>query len=254
MLFFKRIFNSSTEPGSHREKRLRARHSVGADFPVKARVALIGRDPDGHLLSQDLAKSRDWGGRILNLSGGGANLGIAVAALAARGEPSRLQLRLGEDFLDLPATIAHFRIYRDYANLGLKFDALEPTVEKAYLQLLEPVAMGASLTPVAPAKVRQDTPGMTKEEYSGGPRSRLIIWRNEIGGAIGGMDFHLGDYAVRWAHDMPELATVRLRPTGSRHLSEAEQTEVRWLFGLTVPNLPRSVPADLRKFLGGLVA
>ena len=68
------------------------------------------------------------------------------------------------------------------------------------------------------------------------------------------------DYGVRWTLGMPKVEPYGA-PGGSRGgsapsgtLTPAQLAEVRWLFCLAVPNLPKSIPPDIRKLLAKLVA
>ncbi len=260
MLFFKRILNNKAESVEQTENRLSHRYPVGANFPRKTAVNLIGRDDAGLPLNLPGHKGRDWGGRLLNLSSGGANIGLAPAALAERGEPCKLKLTLGEDRLEIPCTVAHFRAYTQYTACGLKFAFPDADTQRAYLQLLEPVAIGASLKPAA-GEVVQDTEGLVKEEYHGDSNALLAVWRERTG-MIYGFDFRMNAYGVRWGTGMPELQIYGLNPDQAAlrkpgqplSLTEAQQIEVRWLFCLAVPNLAKAVPADIRKFLEQLVS
>lgn len=261
MLFFKRILNNKKETVEQAENRLSSRYPVGPNFPLKVAVNLIGRDDAGNLLSESDKGARDWGGRLLNLSSGGANIGLAPAALAMRGEPCKLKLTLGDDRLEIPCMVAHFRAYTQYTACGLKYNFDDADTQRAYLQLLEPVAIGASLKPVDAAEVVQDTEGLTREEYAGDSNALLAVWR-EASGMIYGFDFRMNDYGVRWGAGMPELQTYGIsqnkatikKAAQTLHLTEAQQIEVRWLFCLSVPNLSKSIPVDVRKFLEQLVS
>jgi hypothetical protein len=90
----------------------------------------------------------------------------------------------------------------------------------------------------------------------------LNVWRQGVGGAIQSFDFRMDQFGVRWGAGMTELETYPVNdgkrkgtaPPFLRRLTEAQQEEVRWLFCLAVPNLPKSIPGDVRKFLGALVS
>jgi hypothetical protein len=162
--------------------------------------------------------------------------------------------------MEIPGTVAQFRAYRDYALCGFSLHFPNFETQKAYLQLVEPVAFGATLTPRASQKVKQDTPGLHKEEYSGHSSSLLSVWRDERTGALRGFDFRMHSYGVRWIEGMAELETYGFTIEDDhikgdlRDLTPAQQEEVRWLFCLAVPNLAKAVPADARKFLTQIVA
>lgn len=258
MAFFNRILNFKKEEVAQRDQRGSTRYPVGAKFPIKAAVQLIGRDGSGALLSASTENARDWGGRLINLSSGGASVGISPAAMAARGEPSKVTFIIGEDQLELPCTIAHFRSYSQYANCGLMFQFPDDDSRRLLLQILEPVSIGASLKPVPPSRVKQDIAGLRKEEYRGDGESRLSVWTDPSDRSIQGFDFRMNAYGVRWSNGMSELETYGIKDGSTADginiaLTEAQQTEVRWLFCLAVPNLAKSIPAELRAFLDQLV-
>lgn len=259
MLIFKRILNFKEEAVQASEQRQTIRYAVGPTFPFKTVLTLQAHDSDGHLVATDTT-GRDWAGRLVNLSSTGASIQIHHAAAGARGEACYLRFSLDSYHLQLAGTIAHFRVYRDYALCGLQFAFPDFPTQKAYLQLLEPVAIGASLTPVDPKKIKQTTPDLHMEQFTGDSSALLTIWRSGAGGPLHSFDFRMNNYGVRWGTGMTELDTYGLTdPAGKKspvplRLTEAQQEEVRWLFCLAVPNLAKAVPMDVRKFLGQLVA
>lgn len=264
MAFFDRILKFKPDGKEARDLRGAVRHTVGEKFPVKVTLSLVGRDEEGKPLGNLLKHSRAWGGRLINLSETGASVGISPAALAVRGDPSRVQFKLGDEALDLPCKIAHFRCYTQYANCGIAFEFATAAQQAGLRQLLEPVAIGASLEAFDPARIRQDLAGYVQERYTGHKHTRLSVWRDAHTQAIEQFDFRMNDYGVRWTAGMPELesygcvgeATERSRTNApvTVTLTEAQQIEVRWLFCLAVPNLAKAVRPDVRQFLTELVA
>ena len=259
MSLFKRILNFSQEAVAQSDKRTGPRHAVGQSFPVKSVLHLIGHDEDGNPLPET-THGQDWTGRLVNMSSNGASMQLHPAAAARRGEPCSLRLGLGQSQLELPGTVAQFRTYRDYALCGFSLHFPDFDSQKSYLQLIEPVAFGAGLTPKASDKVEQDTPGLHREEYTGQYASHLTVWRDQRNGAVHGFDFKMRNYGVRWSDGMAEVETYGFTagepPTNGhlRQLSLQQQEEVRWLFCLAVPNLAKAVPSDTRKFLHQVVA
>lgn len=263
MAFFNRILRFKPEETANTDKRAASRYPVGDKFPVKVSVSLIGRDEDGNLLGQSLSKARPWGGRLINLSATGASIGVSQAAMAARGEPSLVQFKLGDDALEIPCTVAHFRCYSNYASCGVAFEFGRGAQQKSLLQLLEPVSIGATLALVDPEKTPQDLAGYQHECYAGLKTTRLSVWRDRQSRAIEQFDFRMNDYGVRWTNGMTELETyasvgglvdpIRPELAITTALTETQQTEIRWLFCLAVPNLAKAVRADVRDFLSQLV-
>jgi hypothetical protein len=259
MSIFKRILNFSKEAVAQSDKRKAPRHAVGQAFPVKAVVNLVVHDSNGHAVP-DSTKGQDWTGRLVNISAVGASMQLHPAAAGHRGEPCMLHLSLDQSRLEIPGVVAQFRNYRDYALCGFSLDFPDFDTQKAYLQVVEPVAFGATLAPREGRKVKQDSPFLHKEEYSGDSSSHLSVWRAKEGNAVHGFDFRMNGYGVRWSAGMNELETYAQAPSekGAKsvpgHLTHAQQEEVRWLFCLAVPNIAKAVPSDVRKFLSQVVA
>lgn len=259
MLLFKKILNFSKEAVASSDKRQAARYPVGPAFPFKSVLTLIGHDGEGNAIP-DSNKGQDWAGRLSNISASGASMQIHSSAVALRGEPCVFKLSLDGYLLEIPSTIAFFRFYPQYALCGFSFNFHDFEVQKSYLQILEPVTLGASLAAADPKKIKQDIEGLTKEQYVGDKAARLTVWR-DTGGAIHSFEFRMHDYCVRWAQGMTEVQTGAFDPTASGKkggmtlsgLTPVQKEEVHWLFCLAVPNLAKAVPQDVRKFLSQLV-
>ncbi|MBI2496532.1 MAG: PilZ domain-containing protein [Opitutae bacterium] len=260
MLLFKKILTFSKEAVATSDKRQAERYPVGQTFPFKPVLTLIGHDGEGNALPES-GKSQDWAGRLSNISATGASIQIHSAAVGARGEPCVFKLSLDGYLLEIPGTIAFFRFYPQYALCGFSFNFHDFEIQKAYLQILEPVTLGASLAAVDPKKIKQDIEGLTKEQYVGDKAARLTVWRDTAGG-INSFEFRMNDYCVRWAQGMTEVQTGAFDPKAAGKkgglamsgLTPVQKEEVHWLFCLAVPNLAKAVPMDVRKFLGQMVA
>ena len=186
------------------------------------------------------------------------------AAIAIRGEPCKFKLSLGDYLLEIPGTVAHLRNCSQYVLCGIAFKFPDFNTQKAYLQVLEPVSLGASLEPVEAKAIKQDSPGLHKEQYKNEGKALLNVWRPAPGGEVHSFDFRMNDFGVRWGAGMTELETYGIDdassagkkgvPPAMRKLTETQHEEVRWLFCLAVPNLAKAVPSEVRKFLGKLVA
>ena len=264
MSLFKRILNFTKETAPPSDLRGAPRHAVGQTFPFKAVMTLAAHEGEGNPIEGD-EQGQDWAGRLTSLSSTGASIQLHAAAAAIRRETCHFNLSLDGYLLEIPGTVAHFRCYPQHALCGFSFKFPSFDVQKSYLQVLEPVAIGASLAPVDAKQVKQDAPGLLKEQFSG-HNSVLTIWRQDPGGELHGFDLRMQEYGVRWSEGQTELQTYGVAPTeapvGKKpapppvyiKLTDAQQEEVRWLFCLAVPNLNKSVPQDVRKFLGKLVA
>ena len=262
MLLFKRILSSAKPENKSADKRKAPRYAVGAAFPFKAVLVLLVHDEDGNPTG-DKDNTQAWGGRLVDLSESGANIQINPAAIARRGEPCSFKIGAADYQLEFTGTIAHFRTYPQHATCGFFFDFPDREIQKAYLQLLEPVSIGASLSVVEPKKVTQDNPGLLKEQYSGRANALLTVWRRSEAKGVYSFDFRMNAYGVRWSEGMTEVEPYglsKLNLDGEKtnspfvHLTASELDDVRWLFCLAVPNLSKAVPLDVRKFLAMLVA
>jgi hypothetical protein len=261
VLLFKKILNFSKEAVASGDKRQAERYPVGQGFPFKSVLTLIGHDGEGNPIP-DSDRAQDWAGRLTNISATGASMQMHSAAVAIRGEPCHFKLSLDGYLLDIPSTVAFFRFYPQYALSGFSFNFPDFETQKAYLQILEPVSLGASLAAVEPKHIKQDVEGLTKEQYTGDKNARLTVWRDTNGG-IHSFEFRMNTYCVRWGQGMAELETAAVDDSaagrkGTRPpiggLTPLQKEEVHWLFCLAVPNLAKAVPQDVRKFLSQLVA
>ena len=259
VLLFKRILNFTRAGVSRSEKRKAKRYEVGQPFPFKTVLTVLGQDSEGRSL-QNNDTGVDWAGRLVNLSTSGASIQLHSAAAGNRDGRCILTFSREKYVLKIPGTIAYFRAYPQYMLCGFSFNFPDFETQKAYLQLLEPVSIGAALTPVEPKKVKQDTAGLHKEQFKGPADSLLTVGRQAPGRPMSNFDFRMNDYGVRWSLGMAKVEPYGL-PAGTKTapatfvpLSTAQLEEVRWLFCLAVPNLAKSVPSEVRKQLAKLVS
>jgi len=248
----KHIQSADKKPSKPGDNRRAERYPVGGRFPFKVELTLFPNGPG--------AKGKDWHTTAVNLSASGAKVELSLAAVAFPEESCQLKFKTGGYDLKIPATIAHFQCSSKSSVCGVSFNFPDDATRKAYSQLLEPVMVGASLVPISTI---QDTPDRFKERFGGDRSTQLTVWRTEKGGQITAFDMRLFNYGVRWAEGSAELELYGVGevdlsnpnatpPTAP--LTEAQSEEVRWLFCLSVPNLSEAVPADVRHFLGSLVA
>jgi hypothetical protein len=267
------------------DKRKGSRYGISPTFPLKAVLALIdpnartgsGAVSSGKLTIRSHAAGKDWPGTLVDLSATGASVRLNLAAVAFPEDPCRIKFSLGSYQLEIPCMVAHFLCDSHFATCGVQFVFPDAETEKAYLQVLEPVIIGTSLTPDV---IKPDDSGRQKEQYRGKNSSMLTVWRPFPGGEVTSFDFRMNRYGVRWSAGLSELSTYGIdesrlggskagfRPPlklklkappaseGSRPnipLTESEDEEVRWLFCLAVSNLSLSVADDVRRFLLSLV-
>ena len=259
VLLFKRILDFQKSDGGLLDKRGAKRYPVGAKFPLKAKITLSARDGEGHLLPADKSSPMDWGGQLLNLSSSGVSIRMHPSAVAAKGENCTMKLELDHKLFELSTTIAYYRVGQQFVSCGVVLNFPDSYARKAYLQLMEPVAIGSSLEVVAPAKVKQDLPGLLKEQYLGESETVLSVWRDSGGKNPKLFEFIVHDFCIRGNTEMPGLKiTYRdgaavgkrvSRPAVPLPLSADHQAEVRQLFQFIIQNLGKGVPSELKKFL-----
>jgi len=247
VLLFKKILNFKAGTGLG-DKRGATRYPVGAKYPLKAKVTLVGRDGEGNILKADDNRAMDWGGQLVNMSSGGVSMRLHPAAMGERGENCRLKLELDHKLFEIDASIAHFWSGPQYATCGVALKFPDSYTQKAFRQLVEPVALGAMLAPVG--SVDQDSPGLLKEQYAGEEEIKLSVWRDSTGKVIEHFELLAHDYFIRGSAATPGLQIgYQEGAKASGKLTAAQQHEVRQLFQLIVPNFPKTVPSDVRTFL-----
>lgn len=257
MLLFKKILDFQKADGGLGDKRGAKRYPVGPKFPLKSKITLVARDGEGNPLPANKSAPMDWGGQIANLSGTGVSIRLHPAAVAGKGEPCTLKLELDHKLFELEGTIAYYKISPQYVSCGLTLNFSDNYARKAYLQLMEPVAIGVTLEPEG--KVKQDLPGLIKEQYTGESDTVLSVWRDSSGKTPKLFELLVHDYFVRGNSELPGLkigyrdgAKVGKkvsRPAIPVPLPSGLQSEVRQLFQLIVPNITKAVPSEVRRFL-----
>lgn len=254
-VLFKKILNFKG-PGGLGDKRGATRYPVGVKYPLKAKVTLVGRDGEGNVLKTDDNRAMDWGGQIVNMSSGGINMRLHPAAMGERGENCLLKLELDHRLYEIEGSVAHFVASSQYATIGIKLQFPDSQTQKAFRQLVEPIAIGSGLQLVDRKTIEQDAPGLLKEQYAGEDETMLTVWRNATDPRIiEHFELLTHEYYIRGSAATPGLqAGYQVGGTGSRpavprNLTPTQLAEVKTLFQLIVPNLAKGVPADVRGFL-----
>lgn len=260
VLLFRRILGFKGETVQQREKRHAQRYPVGEHFPLKAVLNTLGRDEDAQLNQTKDGRGRNWGAHAVNLSSNGASVCVSPSLLVHRGDACTLTLTIDNFVIVQRGVVAHYRATRDHATIGIAYESPEPSMQRAYLQLLEPLAIGDSMKTVPAKQVRQDTPGQFKEQYRGDSDSQLTVWRASEGAAPHAFEFRMHQCYARGSAHSQELAVYELEdaPPSKRGYdapalkrSAAHTREIQTLFRWTLPNLSPAVPADVRQFLAG---
>ena len=247
MLFFKRILGAPQDDAPS-ERRGGQRYAVGAAFPMKVILNTQGRDEMGQLLKSKDEAGWDWTGRLINLSTSGARMQVPSTMHSHQGDPCQLKFEIEGYQLLLPGRIAHISERRDSFIYGLQLDVSSDEHGQAYRQLVDLVALGATLQPAKPS-APDETTGYLVEQYVGEDKSRLDVWREYAGRTIVAFDFRLKEYCVRGLLDRPTLEYFVDVNDETQLAPEAQTAEIHRLFHWVVPNVSATVPADVREFL-----
>jgi hypothetical protein len=224
---------------------------VGPAFPLTATLAVA---------------DRPFAGTVHNLSAEG--LGFLTdfgPELATAGGVAHVGLDLGGFQFALRAELKHGRPLagRFLCGLALHFDEFD--VQKSYLQLMLPVVIGASLQKLEGGLVRQDEPLLHKLAFAGDALSKLTVWTKRADPRdFDSFELRMEECYVK-GRAAPRrlqtfsLAAVNRAPDGEKILpvafagSQLDEEIVR-LFRWSVLNMQANVPAEIRQFLGTLVA
>lgn len=248
MLFFKRILNFRREAlAKLRDKRRSTRYPVGPGFPLKATLNLVGQ-------AKVTARGSgcDWSGRLVNLSTNGLCLQLPPAATTVRGEQTDLRLSLDRNLLQIPCTVAHFRVYSSHALCGVSLEFGDFKIQKAYLQLVEGVSTGASFVPVESTILVRNSAGLVREQFRADNKAMLTAWRESPSRTLDSFELVMGDHCVKGG--TRATLEVSSRKSERAPLSAIVDGEVRQLFQWVVSNLPKAVPADLRGLMERLAS
>lgn len=244
MFLFKRILNFDKAEVAKREQRSAVRYAVEPGTPLHTTVRLGGHDQTV---------------RLLNLSSGGAAVQVDRKVDFRRGEDCQLRLELGKHALRLDGHVAHRLAETTRTKVGIHFLFANFDEQKSYLQLLEPVAIGASLKPGNPRLVRQKEAGLLTKQYHGPNDALLTVWRHFAGQAIHSFEFRMHDYFVR-SSSKPRVLEIYTCEEQEHEQKQGysvpalkrasdQREEIKRLFVWVVPHINPTVPDDIREYL-----
>lgn len=241
---FSRIFNFEKTRVSQMEQRLNNRYVPGASFPLQATL---------------LAGEQEWPAKIRDISGNGIALVVETATPPAAGTPVQVRLMLQDYRQDIPAKLVQARTSGGQLQCGLGMQFADFPSRRAYLQLLQPIAIGQSLQAVAADRVIQNEPQLTKLIFRGEEGSVLNVWLGKAAGTpLHSFEFEMQDYFCRAEAAVGRLDVYTLEEADShkgkfrtpvRESSGELEREIRQLFRWILPNLSASVPGGVRAFL-----
>jgi hypothetical protein len=248
VLLFSRILNIKKSQARQMERRLERRYPPGRQFPLLATIDVEGEPRAA---------------KVLDLSAHGAGLQVSGPAYC-KGSYAKLHLMLEETWMEFPCLIAHVKTLPAGCRLGLTAKFEDFAAQKAYLQLLQPVALGSAIRPISNDEIRQDEPELHKAVFTGLPGTELNVWRQgDPMGELISFLWEMDDYVIRGEtavgvlqissrKQMPRPAS-RAKTAAPRKLPGGVHDEVRLLFRWTMLNLPKEVPGDIRTFLQGFI-
>jgi hypothetical protein len=250
MLFFKRILKEpepEVKEVVREERRSQQRFALGPKFPLKAVLNLPQRDESGAPMGHS-RHGWNWKGRLLDCSEQGARMQFNAAFNAASGNAGELHLELEGFELILPCHIKNLKEEAGGIVFGLKYDLIDAAVESAYRQLLEIVALGATLKPCA-RNSKPDETGHLAEQYASDWQSRLTVWRDKSRQEMMAFEFLLKDCLVRAAREQELQHLDGTEAATARPAAPNKAAEIHRLFRWVTDNLPPAVPADVCELL-----
>lgn len=246
MLFFKRILNVKKAVAPS-ERRGGGRYAVLPDFPIKTVLNIAGRDEQGQIIKGRDGQGWDWTGQLVNLSASGARIQVPRTLEVLPGDTCTLKIDVQGFELAVPGRIAHRAERRDALVLGVALEIETSPARLAYRQLVELIALGATLKREKP--LQPDGTGYLAEQYAGEPASRLVVWRHLVGREIAAFEFQLKDCTVRGLTEGTHLQCFTGSGTTARPATGTKGEEILRLYQWVVLNLAPAVPADVRAFL-----
>lgn len=244
MLLFSRILDFKQKQILEVERRREQRYIPGKPFPLYATIEVDGEPRNV---------------KIIDLSPNGVGLHVAGPTYAV-GLSAILHLMLDEVWMKFPCRIAHIRSLAVGSRLGLVAEFENFAAQKAYLQLLQPVAIGSVFRTVPPEEVRQNDPDLYRQAFTGRSDTELNIWRQtgETGTLLGFL-WRFDDYMVRGDMKNEGLQIYSRNQLVRRSRSKKApvlgklpivvKREIQQLFRWSMMNLSKDIPADIRTFL-----
>jgi hypothetical protein len=240
---------ASNDSKTGESKRRHVRYPVSDDCRLRGSIRIRSSDA--------ATANKDWGGTMVDVSAGGAHIQISLGAVAFTGDSCTLILNHAGVKVELRGVLAHYVCSARNSVCGVKFDAFSDGWDQMYQPFYKAIVASATLKG---GPTETDTPGRYREEYTGAGHSKLVVWRdNKPERAVVAFDFMMARYGAMLANaeaDMfknKEQVRFKAAPTAGsssdRPLSTSQVAEARWEFGLAASNLPKAIPADIRRFL-----
>jgi hypothetical protein len=245
MKFFQQLFDIPADEVPKVERRLQRRYPIGADFQLAA--AVVGDDWNGI-------------GNVRDIAVGGIGVTLDRGPVVDMGSTVRIGLRIDGLEVITSGQLRHQRAREPRGfHFGFSLGLDETKARQAFLQLLIPVSVGASMVP-RPRPLPMDEPGVTKSAYSGESSSSLIVSSRLRTGAPEPESFELtvGDYIIRGDRP-PNLMFFTRSPMPIASPGEKPDVptgelgdDVKRLFRWCILNMSQLAPAEakyLRRFV-----
>jgi hypothetical protein len=250
MLFFKRILKAPAPADAAApiiERRGEQRFIISQDFPLKATLGFVARDESGAPMS-NTRHGWNWKGRLIDCSEEGARLQLGPGIRIGEGDACDLKLSVQDFEITVPCHVINLVAQPDGVILGLKQAIADQETLEAYRQLLEVIALAATLK-LQSRTPKPDESGYIVEVYGGPRASRLTVWRLPGKGGVGAFELILKDNMVRAAAGQSVEFFADIDGSGSQPASSEKCVEIGRLFQWVVPNLPPDLPGEVRALL-----
>lgn len=228
------------------ERRRAPRFPVSPAFPLRVVLNYIGRDDTGAPMSES-RHGWHWKGRLLDCSELGARMQLGPGHRAILGESCDLRLSIQDFEVVVPCAVTHLRANAEGVVFGLRHELAEGAAARDYRQLVEVIALGATLR-LRTRTPRPDESGYLVERYASARPAALTVWRNPRDGSVSAFEFILKDCMVRVALGQG-AEYFSGDESGAHRASAARCAEIHRLFQWVVANLSDAVPDDVREFL-----
>lgn len=235
-------------PGSSQpERRLLQRFPINPAFPLTAALSCVGRDEAGAPMSAS-RHGWNWKGRLLDCSYTGARFQVGPGLRAVIDESCDLKLSVQEFQLVVPCHVKNIQEQDDGAVFGLEHDTMKDMTLAAYGQLVEVLALGATLKPRTKEPV-PDSTGYLVEQFANDRPARLTVWREKTSRGVVAFEFLLKEHIVQAASGQPMEYLMGTEVTGAEPVTALKAMEIHRLYTWVLPNLPADVPEDVKAFL-----
>ena len=240
---------ASNDSKTGESKRRHVRYPVSDDCRVRGSIRSRSSDA--------ASANKEWPGTIVDLSAGGAHIQISLGAVAFMGDSCVLTLSHGGLKVELRGVLAHYVCSARYSVCGVKFDSFTDGWDQTYQPFYKAIVASTTLKG---GPTESDQPGRYREEYAGAGHSKLVVWRdNKPERTIVAFDFVMARFGAMLASADADMfktkQQVRFKAapaagtSSDRPLADSQVAEARWEFSLAASNLPKTIPADVRRFL-----